>query len=225
MRACEVLDSTRPDQLRFTGIVLRQWLQNQVLDGHLRIRRAEPGGSPDTGQAGLFIDHENLVKSLERISRNRGIPVPAQNDGSERLKWFRPVLERLYQEAERRLGRLDYKIAVAFWDRSHEAALTPPYQKLDFLNKSPQAVNKTNASDFKLADEVGGAFSSALMQHTRLARAIVITGDGDLSQSIQSLVNHGVSVQVWGGSRETNLIYPNIVGEANVVVLDDVCGL
>jgi hypothetical protein len=225
LRACEVLDSTRPDQLRFTGVVLRQWLQNQILDGHLRIRRAEPGGSPDTGQAGLFIDHENLVKSLERISRSRGVTVPLQNDGVARLNWFRPVLERLYKEAERRLGRLDYRIAVAFWDRSHEAVLTPPYQKLDFLNKSPQAVNKANASDFKLADEVAGAVSAALMQNTRLARAIVITGDGDLSQSIHSLVNRGVSVQVWGGARETNLIYSNIVGEANVVALDDVCGL
>jgi hypothetical protein len=224
LRACEVFDSTRPEQLRFSGVVLRQWLQNQMLDGHLRIRRPETGNT-DTGQGGLFIDHENLIKSLERISRARGITVPSQGDGAARLAWFRPIIDRLYAEAEHRLGRLEHKVVVAFWDRDQEARLMPPYQKYDILVKSPQAVKMANAADFKLADEVTGAVSKALLQNSRLGRAIVITGDGDLSQSIQTLVNQGVSVQVWGGAKETNAKYTDIVGEANVVVLDDVCGL
>src|SRR5206468_451891 len=82
LRACEVLDSTQTDKLRFRGSVLLQWLKRQVRDGQVRVRIA-PTQTKDTGHGGIFIDHENLIKSLERIQARRG------GQPADRLEWFR----------------------------------------------------------------------------------------------------------------------------------------
>lgn len=82
-----------------------------------------------------------------------------------------------------------------------------------------------NAVDFKLADEVRRIKEQAMREGTRLSQAIIVTGDGDLSHTVQALMNNNVVVQIWGGSEETNEVYAKIVGGQNIVMLDDVCGL
>ena len=68
LRACEVLDSTQTEVLRFSGKILRQWLEQKMQDGQLKVR-VQSNSSIEHGQVGIFIDHENLIKSLERISK------------------------------------------------------------------------------------------------------------------------------------------------------------
>ncbi|HKI05866.1 MAG TPA: hypothetical protein VKK31_28050 [Thermoanaerobaculia bacterium] len=219
LRACEVLDSTQTELLRFSGAALRQWLEQKMQDGQLKVRvitRPEV----DRGQVGMFVDHENLIKSLERISRARGVDVK-----SDRVGWFSRIINNLVAEAERRFGPLKFKVAVAFWERPQEAALVPVYFKFGFQPAAPEPVKLANAVDFKVASEVRRANEQALREGTRLSRAIVVTGDGDLSHEARALVNDGVLVQIWGGSRETSESYRDIVGDDNIVVLDDVSGI
>ncbi len=101
----------------------------------------------------------------------------------------------------------------------------PAYFRYNFQLAAPEPVKQQNAVDFKLASEVRRANEQALREGTRLSRAIVVTGDGDLSHEARALVNDGVSVQIWGGSRETSESYRDIVGEEGILALDDVCGL
>lgn len=220
LRACEVLDSTDTQYLRFRGSVLRRWLEQQMQDGQLKIPRGGSSEKGERGQSGIFIDHENMINSLERISSARGTPVPR-----EKVDWFSAILGRLLEEAERRVGRLSYKVAVAFWDRPGEAALGAAYARFGFDRRDPERVKLENAVDFKVADEVRRTREQSMREGTQLSRAIVVCGDGDLSHAVRALVNDGVSVQIWGGSRSTSASFAEIVGSDNVVVLDDVCGL
>jgi hypothetical protein len=82
-----------------------------------------------------------------------------------------------------------------------------------------------NAVDFKVADEVRRARESSMREGKSLGKAIIVTGDGDLSHAARALVNDGVNVQVWGGRRSTSRAYSDIVGPENVVALEDVVGL
>jgi hypothetical protein len=217
LRACEVLDST-PTQLRFRGSVLREWLKRQIdPDGHVRVRVA-PTPPNDPGHAGIFIDHENLIRTMDEIQARRGSPP------TDRLEWFKAVLGRLVEEANRRIGDLKYKVTVAFWSRPHEAMLLPAYFHFGFDPKQPAEVKLENAVDFTVADEVRRAREGSLRENSSLGRAVVVSGEGDLSHAVRALVNDGVAVQVWGGSRETCAKYVEIVGSENVVFLDDVCG-
>jgi hypothetical protein len=168
----------------------------------------------------MFIDHENLIKSLERISVSRGV-----DSNSDKLGWFETVLRRLVTEAEARMGSLDHKVAVAFWNRPHEARLLPAYFGLGFTPAQPEAIKLENAVDFKVADEVRRAREKAMRERSMLQRVIIVTGDGDLSHATKALINDGVAVQVWGGSRDTGAKYVSLVGEKNFVAIDDVCGL
>jgi hypothetical protein len=220
LRACEVLDSTDTQYLRFRGVVLRRWLEQQMQDGQLKIPRGGGSEKVDRGHSGIFIDHENMIKSLERVGAARGVPAPR-----ERGEWFSAILLRLLEEAERRIGPLRYKVAVAFWDRPGEAILGAVYARCGFENRYPEVVKIENAVDFKVADEVRRTREQSMREGTQLSRAIVVCGDGDLSHAARALVNDGVSVQIWGGSRSTSASFVEIVGSENVVVLDDVCGL
>lgn len=220
LQACEVLDSTQNEELRFGGSVLRRWLELQMQDGQLRIRSPASDTTLDRGQAGIFVDHENLLKSLERISTKRGARIP-----SDRTEWFTAILERLTKEAEKRVGRLSHKVAVAFWTRQRETSLMSAYFKLGYRPEQPQEIKMENAVDFKLADEVRRAREQAMKEGSTLTRAIVISGDGDYGHSAQALVNDGVQFQVWGGSRSTNEKLIGIVGDDNFVVVDDICGI
>jgi tetratricopeptide (TPR) repeat protein len=220
LRACEVLDSTDTQYLRFRGVVLRRWLEQQMQDGQLKIPKSGGSENGERGHSGIFIDHENMIRSLERISSARGIPVPR-----ERVDWFSGILSHLVEEAEHRVGRLSYKVTVAFWDRPGEAALGAVYARFGFDRRDPERVKLENAVDFKVADEVRRTREQAMREGTQLSRAIVVCGDGDLSHAARALVNDGVSVQIWGGSRSTSNSFAEIVGSDNVVVLDDVCGL
>jgi hypothetical protein len=103
--------------------------------------------------------------------------------------------------------------------------LLPAYFHFGFDPKQPEEVKLENAVDFKVADEVRRAREGSLRENSSLGRAVVISGDGDLSHAVRALVNDGVTVQIWGGSRETCAKYIEIVGSENVIVLDDVCGL
>jgi hypothetical protein len=224
LRACEVLDSTQTEYLQFSGSVLRRWLEQQMQDGQLHIRVASQEPPIVRGQAGIFIDHENLVKSLEEISVRRGVAVPGVGSPA-RVKWFSDILKNLLAEAEKRVGTVTHKVAVAFWNRPDEAQLSLPYHANDFQVKQPEDIRKGNEVDFKLADEARRARERAHKESTTLSRAIIVTGDGDLSHVSRGLMNDGVSVQIWGGSRNTGDKYITIVGSGNFIVLEDVCGL
>ncbi|KAA3659386.1 MAG: NYN domain-containing protein [Calditrichaeota bacterium] len=222
LRACEVLDSTQTEKLSFRGTVLRRWLEQQIQsDGRLRIRvdyQEKP--NTDRGKTGVFIDHENLIKSLERISAARG-----KTYSKNKLDWFSHILKNLLSEAENRVGMLGFKVAVAFWNRPEESNLQSAYFDNGFTPAQPENVKLENAVDFKVADEVRRANEQAMREKTWLSRAIIVTGDGDLSHIVRALVNDRVAVQVWAGSKETSNQYQKIVGEENIVALDDVCGL
>lgn len=220
LRACEVFDSTQNEHLKFRGTVLRSWLEQQMQDGQLRIRPVPSESEVYRGQAGIFVDHENLVKGLERIATRRGIEIP-----QDRVTWFAIILGNLLEEAEHRVGPLSHKIAVAFWSRPNEARLVTPYYTAGFDTKQPEEIKMENAVDFKVADEVRRAREKAMKENDLLSRAIIVSGDGDLSHAARALINDGVAVQVWGGSADTGSKYINIVGEKNFVALDDVCGL
>lgn len=221
LRACEVLDSTSTNVLRFSGTVLRQWLEQHMQDGQLKLPRLMAEQPLDRGQAGIVIDHENLLKSLERISVARGVAVPA-----DKLDWFSAILRKLVTEAERRLGpQIPHKVTVAFWTRPQEARLLAAYFQHGFIPQQPEAVKMENAVDFKVADEVRRARERAMREGSTLSRVIIICGDGDLTHATRALVNDGVNVQIWGGSKSTSQHYIQIVGDENVVVLDDVSGL
>lgn len=219
LRACEVLDSTQADLLKFSGDVLRQWLQQKVQDGQLKIR-VSSAEALQRGEIGIFVDHENLIKSLERISRARGVDVR-----TDRLAWFSRILAHLVGGAERRMGKVKYKVTVAFWDRPSEAALLPAYFQQGFTPSAPEPVKMQNAVDFKVASEVRRMKEQAMREGSRLERAIVVTGDGDLSHEARALINDGVAVEIWGGSRETSTVYKEIVGADNILFLDDIGGI
>ena len=217
LKACEVLDSTQTESLRFGGSVLRQWLERHMHDGHLQIPR---GTTPPLGHAGIFIDHENMIHTLKEVAQRRAVTIP-----TDRNAWLKAVLARLVGEAERRFGAITYRLSVAFWERPEEAELTPSYYHHGFTLRRPEDVKLENAVDFKVADEFRRAREQSIREGSDLRREILITGDGDLTHSARSLVNDGVTVQVWGGSKNTNLKYVDMVGAENVVALDDVCGL
>jgi hypothetical protein len=99
------------------------------------------------------------------------------------------------------------------------------YQAFDFQLKAPEETGKGNEVDFKLADEARRARERAQREKSNLTRAIVVTGDSDLSALVRGLKNDGVSVQVWGGSRATGDMYISVVGPENFVYLDDICGM
>ncbi len=220
LRACEVLDSTQNEELRFSGTVLRRWLELQMQDGRLVIPRGADEPAQVRGQAGLFVDHENLLRTLDRIAVQRGRTSPSADPSR-----FAHVLEKLYAEAESRVGKIEQPVAVAFWSRPEEAPFSTPYARHDFRFPHPEQVKDLkNAVDFKLADEVRRARERAMKEGSNLTRAIVITGDGDYSHCARALINDGVRFQVWGGSKSTSEDLIRIIGEDNFVVLDDVCG-
>jgi hypothetical protein len=225
LRACEVIDSVNPEYIRFRGTLLRQWLEQQIgPDNQLRVRKPDRNEDrpEDRGVAGIFVDHENLIKSLERINQNRGYSAPSPY---ERLQWFTKILDNLMKEAEKRIGSLSYRITVAFWNRQQEAALLPAYGKYNFITPVPSDLKPENAADFKLVSEVHRASQDAREKRTRLSHAIVVTGDGDLSNTVRDLCNDGVKIQIWGGNHTINGGYAEIVGKENIVLLDDIAGL
>jgi hypothetical protein len=226
LRAFEVLDSSRPELIGFQGKAIKLWAELHVDPITRRFtppKSVEPNTVIDYGHAGIFIDHENTLKALERISGNRGTQVP--RDGQAKAAWLKSILNNMLREAEKRVRQLDYRVSVAFWARPNEAVFTPGYAELGFANPQPIDVAKANAVDFKLMDEVQLAARTSVEKRTRLARAIVVSGDGDMAQTINSLKTSNVEVQVWGGSGETKKKYIELVGEQNVIALEDVCGL
>jgi len=128
-------------------------------------------------------------------------------------------------EAERRVGPLKYKVTAAFWNRQHEALLLPPYFTHAFTPVQPEPIKLENAVDFKLQDTIRQAREQALREGEELTRVVLVCGDGDLSHTARALVNDGVSLQIWGGSRNTGDAYIAIVSKDKFVVLDDVSGL
>lgn len=220
LRACEVLDSKQTEYIRFSGLVLREWLEQQMLDGHLRVRVVNVPEMPQ-GYNGIFIDHENFVKTIERISLARGIDTK-----EDRTEWFSSILKNVLDEVEHQIGLLTFKSSVAFWDRPNEAELLPAYFKYGFTVQSPEKVKMKNAADFKLVSEIRRSSEQAMREGTRLRTAIIVTGDGDLSHEARALVNDGLLVQLWGGSKEINQeFYLDIVGAGNVVLLDDIISI
>jgi AAA+ ATPase superfamily predicted ATPase len=223
LRACEVLDSTQIQHICFRGAVLRDWLERQLQDGQLRIHKNAVTQETVRGQAGIFIDHENLIHKLKEVSVQRGVKVPTNM--AERFEWFDRVFKHLLAEAERRFGKLHHKVAVAFWERSEESELQTIYHQHGFDIRRPEDVKIENAVDFKLADEVRRKGAVAEREGSRLSHVIIVTGDGDFSHAVRGLVQDGVVVQIWGGAANTSRSFQHIVGAENVLAIDDVCGL
>jgi hypothetical protein len=222
LRACEVIDSTEVEVLRFSGLSLRQWLELQMQDGrlHIQVTTTVEVKKPAPGQIGIFVDHENLVKTLDRItiSRQHGRP-------TDRRDWFSRCLTNILSEAERRVGPLQQKVAVAFWNRSNEAVLTSPYVQQEFDMRQPEDVKQDNAVDFKLADEVRRTMGQAAKEGSHLQDAIIVTGDGDFSHLVSGLKNDHVRVHIWAGGQSLNPKLRELVGDERVVDIADVCGL
>src|SRR3954454_22671736 len=76
LQACEVLDSTQAEFIPFSGGAMRRWLERQFHDGQLVIPKGRSEPAALRGQGGIFIDHENFIRSLEEISVKRGVAVP-----------------------------------------------------------------------------------------------------------------------------------------------------
>jgi hypothetical protein len=221
LRACEVLDSDKADVLRIRGAALRQWLKTRMFDGRLRIERSSSKREA-LSQAGLFIDHENLIAALEEVAKAHGSQVPF---GQEKVAWLSSILKHLVDEATRRVGTLTCRVAVAFWDRTAESRLQTAYHHHDFQLKQPEEIKMGNAVDFKLVTEVHRAQQQATKEGARLEHVIIVSGDGDYAHLARALKNEGVTMQIWAGSKSVNSGYREIIGRENVVLLDDVCGL
>jgi hypothetical protein len=221
LRACEVLDSDKADVLRIRGAALRQWLKTRMFDGRLRIERSSSKREA-LSQAGLFIDHENLIAALEEVAKAHGSQVPF---GQEKVAWLSSILKHLVDEAIRRVGTLTCRVAVAFWDRTAESRLQTAYHHHDFQLKQPEEIKMGNAVDFKLVTEVHRAQQQATKEGARLEHVIIVSGDGDYAHLARALKNEGVTMQIWAGSKSVNSGYREIIGRENVVLLDDVCGL
>jgi hypothetical protein len=222
LRACEVIDSTDVETLRFSGLALRGWLELQMQEGRLHIEFAIKSDSkePAQGQIGIFVDHENLVKTLDRIAMSRQQAKP-----TDRRDWFSRCLTNIVTEAERRVGPLRQKVAVAFWNRTSEAALTSPYAQQEFVIRQPEDVKLENAVDFKLADEVRRTMGQAAKEGSHLQDAIIVTGDGDFSHLVSGLTKDHVRVHIWAGEKSLNPKLRELVGSDRVVDIADVCGL
>ncbi len=156
---------------------------------------------------------------MKRISIDQGQPVT----DSDKPDWLHKILERMLEEAKRRIGEIDYKVTVAFWSRPVEAVFLPAYFRNGFNPQQPEDVKMESAVDFKVADEVRRAQQQAIREGDRLRKVIIVSGDGDYATVVRTLVNEGVNVQIWSGSRELNRRYAEIVGDDHVVIIDDVC--
>ncbi|MEA2163853.1 MAG: hypothetical protein QOK37_1980 [Thermoanaerobaculia bacterium] len=228
LQSCEVLDSTGAGQLRFTAEIIRRWLRGHYHPAERRLRipaqremsKATSVVSDATvmaGQVGVYIDHENFVRSIARIR------IARFGDSEPAARWFDRSLNQVLGEVEKRFGRIDQKVAVAFWDRQDEMRLQPSYTRRDFDVRTPERTGKGNEADFKLADEIRRSMAQAKREGASLRDAIVITGDADFTNVISGLKNDGVNVHVWAGGASASQTLVGLVGRDNVVMLDDVC--
>ena len=231
LQSCEVLDSTDAGQLRFTAVIVRQWLRSHYHVGERRLRippmreEQQPRASHSVaavesrpaGQVGVYIDHENFVRSLARIR------ISKHGESEPLVRWFDRSLNQVLGEVEKRFGRIDQKVAVAFWDRQDEMRLQASYTKRDFAVRTPERTGKGNEADFKLADEIRRSMAQAKREGASLRDAVVITGDADFTNVISGLKNDGVNVHVWAAGASASQTLVNLVGRDNVVMLDDIC--
>lgn len=224
LRACEVLDSTKNEILQFRGSVLRQWLLQHLQDGQLKIPHRRDAAKSTTGRIGVFVDHENLVHGLERISKRRGVEPPM--DSGERQDWFGRAFDSIWNEIQRRFGVIEHhKVAVAFWSRPHEAILLDPYFRRNFRVAQPDAIKMESASDIMLGDEIRREREKARNEGEVLDKVIIVGADSDFAIVANSLRQDGINLQVWGGGKDVKSAYISKLGDENFVVLDDVCGL
>jgi hypothetical protein len=223
LKYCEVIDSTQAGTLKIRGSLLKQWLKNQLkADNKLKISVFQAETGVEHEKTGIFINHENLLKSLEKISLTHGMKVP---EGQGKVDWLSGILKKLLEEAKRRTSDVNYKVTIAFWSHPNEAQLLSAYFMNGFSPHQPENVKMENAVDFKLVDEIRRAQNQASLEDSRLGNVIIVSGEGDYVTMSRTLVNEGVNVQIWGGTFATNQNYAKIVGEDNVVALEDVCGL
>ncbi len=228
LQSCEVLDSTGAGQLRFTAEIVRRWLHGHYhrAERRLRIPMQQEDSSlpaivantrPLLGHVGVYIDHENFVRSLARIR------IARSSENEPAVRWFDRSLKQVLGEVEKRFGRIDQKVAVAFWDRQDEMRLQPSYTRRDFDVRTPERTGKGNEADFKLADEIRRSMAQAKLEGASLRDAIVITGDADFTNVISGLKNDGVNVHVWAAGASASQTLIGLVGPENVVMLDDIC--
>jgi len=183
------------------------------------------GRSATKETVGMFIDHENLLRSLENISRNRGKYVPTRDDA--KAEWLYEILQDLSKEFVKRTGDVTHhKIAVAFWNRPSEVALGTAYEKNGFTLQQPKEIKQSNAVDFKLVDEVRRLQLQADQDNSKLKEVVIVSGDTDYAHMVSRLIDEGINVQIWGGNEAINqATYSEIVGKDNIVIIDDICGL
>jgi hypothetical protein len=214
LRACEVFDSTQVNVLRFSAELIREWLKLQIRNGRLQIPNRVAARRAD-GVVGVYVDHENLYKTLERVA----VLSAADRDLENR---FLKALGIILKEVERRLARPDERVAVAFWDRPLERRLRGAYDHFEFLTRSPEPVKQSNAADFKLADEVRRSVERVKKTGMALEHLVLITGDADYSHMVRGLINDGLNVHVWGGLNSTAEFLRQLVGPERVMRIEDV---
>lgn len=216
LRACEIFDSTAVDVLRFSARLLRDWLKRQIRDGRLRVPVMD-SAREQRGVVGIYVDHENLYKTLLGVATSKGLSPPET--------WFGRALTNIVNEVTRRVGRPDERVAVAFWDRPLETRLRAAYDTQEFLTRMPEKTKEKNAVDFKLVDEVRRSAERARKGGTFVEHVVLVTGDGDFSHMVRGLSNDGMNVHVWAGRDSTAELLKTIVGRDRVTRIEEVSGL
>ena len=177
------------------------------------------GQTPALPEYALFIDHENIIKSLEEIRKAFGYPIPANPK-----KQFALDLAKMVIAVEQRLKRkLTHKVAVSFWNRVPEKEFQYVYISQGFVTAQPASIKKENAVDFQLVEEMHQFWrTTAIAEDKYLQQIVILTGDGDFSAIAQSAKAAGIQVQVWGGRKGFGEKFRNLLGAESFVLLEDV---
>ncbi len=190
------------------------------------------------GRVGLFIDHENLWKSARSANERREILLP-DNDPKEKARWFRGILRRLLERAQKEFQGVAYRVAVGNWKDPSQAFFLRVYVQSKFIvlqpewvwetNRNRQTSNsslvrlKENSVDFKLADEIRRVQRQALLAGSPLRQVIIVSGDGDYAHLASNLLEEETQVQIWSVFGTPHPAYNNIIGSENIVLIDDEC--
>ena len=166
----------------------------------------------------LFIDHENIIKSLEQIRQAYGRAQPENPQ-----KQFAQDLEKLLETITQRINApLTHKVAVAFWNRFPDKDFQPIYINKGFITPQPRSVKKANAVDFHLVEQIHQFWRMAINEQQTIRQIVVLTGDGDFSAIALAAKKEGIGMQVWGGRKSFGDRFRQLLGKDAFVLLEDV---
>jgi len=166
----------------------------------------------------LFVDHENIIKSLEQIRQAYGQPQPENPK-----KQFAQDLQQLLDRVEQRIkAPLTHKVAVSFWNRFPDKDFQPIYASKGFITTQPRAVKKENAVDFHLVEKIHQFWRTTLNEQQNIRQIVILTGDGDFSAIALAAKKEGIGLQVWGGRKSFGDRFRKLLGKDAFVLLEDV---